>query len=180
VPPDVDSAPSPWPPQVKEVIGIDLTPAMLSHASQLAEQRGLSNIEFQEGDAEALPFPDDHFDIITCRISAHHFSSPFLFLAESWRVLVKGGSFLLADTCSPDGLVAPWQNEVEVLRDPSHVRNFTPSQWQEAMQKAVFTISEFSTDYRSQLEFGDWVRRAGCSPEAISHLLQRFEQAPPR
>lgn len=47
------------------------------------------------------------------------------------------------------------------------------------MQKAGFTISEFSTDYRSQLEFGDWVRRAGCSPEAISHLLQRFEQAPP-
>ena len=166
-------------PRVEKVIGVDLTPAMLSQASRLAERRGLTNIEFQEGDAEALPFPDDHFDIITCRISAHHFSSPFLFLAESWRVLVKGGSFLLADTCSPDGLVAPWQNEVEVLRDPSHVRNFTPSQWQEAMQKAGFTISEFSTDYRSQLEFGDWVRRAGCSPEAISHLLQRFEQAPP-
>ena len=167
-------------PEVEKVIGIDLTLPMLKQASHLAGERGLTNIEFREADAEALPFPDAHFDIVTCRISAHHFSSPAAFLSESWRVLVRGGLLLLADTSSPDDLaVARWHNEIERLRDPSHIQNLTPRQWQDLVSGAGFTIAEFTPDYRSHLEFGDWVKISGCSPETISLLLQRFEQAPP-
>jgi ubiquinone/menaquinone biosynthesis C-methylase UbiE len=165
-------------PTVGRVVGLDLTPAMLKEASRLAEESGLGNIEFQEGDAEALPFSDACFDIVACRISAHHFSSPAAFLSEAARVLIPGGSLLLADTSSPDELVSPWHNETERLRDPSHVQNLTPSQWEDLVKRAGFTIVEFSADYRTQLEFSDWVSTSGCSPETISALLDRFEQAP--
>lgn len=166
-------------PAVAKVVGIDITLAMLNQASRLAEQRGLTNIEFREGDAEALPFPDAHFDIVTCRISAHHFSSPSAFLSEAWRVLVKGGRLLLADTSSPDdSAVAGWHNDTDRLRDPSHAQNLTPKQWQDMVQEAGFNIAEFSGDFSTQLEFMDWVKTSGCSPETISFLLQRFEQAP--
>ncbi|MDH7500863.1 MAG: class I SAM-dependent methyltransferase [candidate division NC10 bacterium] len=167
-------------PVAAKVTAIDITPRMLEEASRLAEQRGLSNIEFQEADAEALPFPDGHFHLVSCRISAHHFSSPPAFLSESWRVLIPGGALLLADTSSPEELeLSHWHNETERLRDPSHVQNFTPSQWREMVLRAGFQIAEFSSEYRSHLEFSDWVRTSGCSPETISMLLQRFEQAPP-
>jgi len=167
-------------PAAEKVVAVDITPRMLEEASRLAGQRGISNIEFKEADAEALPFPDARFDIVSCRISAHHFFSPSAFLSESWRVLVPGGCLLLADTSSPDDLgTARWHDETERLRDPSHVQNFTPPQWRDMVFGAGFQITEFSTNYRSHLEFGDWVKTSGCSPETISLLLQRFEQAPP-
>jgi ubiquinone/menaquinone biosynthesis C-methylase UbiE len=163
----------------EKVVAVDITPRMLEEASRLAGQRGISNISFQEADAEALPFPDAHFDIVSCRISAHHFLSPSAFLSESWRVLLPGGCLLVADTSSPEDLgIAIWHNATERMRDPSHVQNFTPSQWRDMVLGAGFRIAEFSTDYRSHLNFGDWVKTSGCSPEAISALLQRFEQAP--
>jgi ubiquinone/menaquinone biosynthesis C-methylase UbiE len=165
-------------PSVAKVIGLDLTPSMLKEASRLAEERGLRNVEFREGDAEALPFPDSYFDIVSCRISAHHFSSPMSFLSESWRVLTSGGSLLLVDTSSPDETVACWHNDVERMRDPSHVRNLTPAQWRDLVQRAGLSIVEFSAEHRTHLEFSDWVKTSGCSPDTISTLLQRFEQAP--
>ena len=58
-------------------------------------------------DAEALPFPDCHFDLVTCRIAAHHFAGVPTFVAEVWRVLRKGGTLALVDNVAPDGETTP-------------------------------------------------------------------------
>ena len=55
------------------VIGLDLTPEMLLQARGLAQSRSVQNIDFSQGDAECLPFADESFSIVTCRIAPHHF-----------------------------------------------------------------------------------------------------------
>src|SRR5271163_4180302 len=48
-------------PHVRRAIGIDMTPAMLERAQQLAGERALANVAFDQGDAQALPYPDATF-----------------------------------------------------------------------------------------------------------------------
>ena len=49
------------------VTATDLVPEMLDAATKNASERGVTNITFQQADAEALPFPDNSFDAVTCR-----------------------------------------------------------------------------------------------------------------
>jgi ubiquinone/menaquinone biosynthesis C-methylase UbiE len=60
-------------PMVKKVVALDLTDEILNVARKFIEENGFNNVDFIQGDAEQLPFPDETFDIITCRIAAHHF-----------------------------------------------------------------------------------------------------------
>src|SRR5258708_11125273 len=49
------------------VTATDLGPGMMSLAEELARKKGLTNIEFREASAEALPFPNESYDVLTCR-----------------------------------------------------------------------------------------------------------------
>ena len=89
-------------PHVARVIASDLTEEMLHEASKLAAAKGFANMETARADAEALPFEDARFDLVTCRIAAHHFPDVPTFVAEVWRVLRGGGVFALVDNISPD------------------------------------------------------------------------------
>src|SRR5689334_14261734 len=53
----------------REVVGIDLTPAPLAIADGLRQERGLTNVRFQEDDAEAAGFAADAFDVVVCRLA---------------------------------------------------------------------------------------------------------------
>src|SRR5262245_42318632 len=60
-------------PHVREVVATDLSPEMLAAAERFAGERGAANVTFQVADAEALPFPDASFDLVTNRIALHHY-----------------------------------------------------------------------------------------------------------
>ena len=60
-------------PHVKVVHATDITPQMLAVTTEQAQTRGLSNIVVEHADAEALPYEDGRFDLVTCRIAPHHF-----------------------------------------------------------------------------------------------------------
>lgn len=167
-------------PYVGGMVALDLTRAMLEQTRELAEPRGLLHLRLVEGDAEALPFASQSFDVVACRVAAHHFPSVPRFLAEARRVLAPGGRLLLVDTCSPEApAVSAWQQRAERLRDPSHVRNLEVSVWQEELRRAGLLPQEVSTAYRVPLQFSDWVQRAGTSPLAVRQLEDLFAQAPP-
>ena len=103
------------------------------------------------------------------------------FLREVARVLTPGGAFVLADTVVPDDLsdAAAWQNAVEVLRDPSHVRNYTPSQWRQMTEAAGLTVTECRTDGGGiTIPLSDWITKAGCTPEQSAAVRQAFADAP--
>src|SRR5262249_7155193 len=84
-------------PHVAHVIASDITLEMLEQAARLAGERGLKNVETVVAPAESLPFDDASFDLVTCRLAAHHFPDPGRFVSEAYRVLKPSGSFGLVD-----------------------------------------------------------------------------------
>jgi ubiquinone/menaquinone biosynthesis C-methylase UbiE len=108
----------------------DLSPAMLERVREAAATRKLA-IETRQHAAESMPYSDGSFDLVTCRVAPHHFSSPAQFVREVSRVLNAGGWFMLIDGTIPDGEndAGEWLNRVEKLRDPSHVRLIAPREW---------------------------------------------------
>jgi SAM-dependent methyltransferase len=161
-----------------EVVAYDLTPAMLAQARSGAADRGLSNLRFQQGDAAQLPFEDGTFDVVTSRLSAHHYSRPRDALREVARVLAPGGLFLLSDTVAPeDPARDSFLNCFELLRDPSHVRDHRISEWHAMFREAGLDAETLGT-FRISQEFGPWVERIGTCEGAISGLRALFETAP--
>ena len=108
---------------VEHATGIDLVPAMIAQAEARQAELGLDNVSWQVGDVTPLPFGDGSFDVVTCRYAFHHFPEPGAVLAEMARVCRPGGRVAVIDVAaSPDPAKAARFNEMEVRRDPSHVR----------------------------------------------------------
>src|SRR5436853_4835153 len=63
-------------PYLRHATGIDATPAMLERARSLAAEKGITNISWQEGEVEHLPYPDSAFTIVVTRFAMHHFLDP--------------------------------------------------------------------------------------------------------
>jgi len=167
-------------PKVREVVAYDLTAEMLAEAAKLSAERGLTNMRFEQGSAEDMPFADASFDVVTCRVAPHHFASIARFMEESRRVLRPGGWLLIADTAA-SGQAEPdaWQHRVELLRDPSHVRDCGQAEWRAFAEQAHFTDIEVVMSCWTQLTFRDWVKRSGSTPDVVATLYELFAQASP-
>jgi ubiquinone/menaquinone biosynthesis C-methylase UbiE len=110
-------------PQVRAVVAVDTTAAMLEAGWIEAKRAALRNIVFMQADAAALPYMDGSFDVVVSRFAVHHFEDPAVQIAEMKRVLRPGGRLAVADLISdPDPEIAERQNQLERLRDPSHTR----------------------------------------------------------
>ncbi len=165
-------------PQVREVVAYDLTQEMLDEAARLSAERKLTNVTFQQGSAESMPFDDASFDIVTCRVAPHHFASVPRFCAESWRVLKPGGKLLIVDTASPANAEADeWVNHVEILRDPSHVRDYNEQEWRAFAADAGFKEIEVALTRWTRITFNDWVERSGTPAGTVSELRRLFSAA---
>jgi ubiquinone/menaquinone biosynthesis C-methylase UbiE len=113
-------------PHVTHATGIDMTPAMLDRAQQLAAEKGIGNVTWDRGDVTSLPYPDGAFDIVVTRFSMHHFLDPADVMREMVRVCAPGGRVVVVDMhASEDPAKGAEWNRMEKLRDPSHVRCLT-------------------------------------------------------
>ena len=155
---------------VSECVGMDLTEAMVEVATRLADERGISNVKFQVGDAENIPFPSDTFDVVTCRFASHHFGDIKKAIQEISRVLKPDGTLILVDHYSPenDGLDL-FVNHLDRLRDPSHVREYRLSEYRLLFEDSAMEYKELST-WDLTLDFQDWVERAR-TPESMRNQL---------
>lgn len=163
-------------PHVREVIGIDITPAMLAQARRLAAEREVRNVQFVEGNAEALAFPSMSFDRVLVRSAPHHFAQLIPALAEAYRVLKPGGAFAISD-CSPPPVVRDWLGVVEMGRDPSHVRSRSLEEWRALLQAIGFTVEQ-AERIEQEKDILEWFEIAKVTEVARRQLLDYYEQAP--
>lgn len=111
-------------PHVAQVVGVDLTPAMVDLATQAARVVGLSNTSFMQGNMTSLPFAADEFDVAVTRYAFHHLENPAAAFAELLRVTRPGGRIIVVDV-TPDAAKRPAYDGFERLRDPSHTSALT-------------------------------------------------------
>lgn len=165
-------------PHVAYVLATDLTPEMLPVAARVAVEKGITNVELEVADAEALPFADGRFDLVTCRIAPHHFPHIDHFLAEATRVLRSDGRLAVVDNVVPDDVAAAaYVNAFEKLRDPSHVRALSVAEWLEAFGAAGLEVTHHEVAPKA-IEFRPWAERMGARPEVIAELRRQLLDAP--
>jgi len=161
-----------------EVEALDLTAEMLAQGRRMAQERGLANVRFREGDAADLPFADAAFDVVTSRLSAHHFARPEAVVREAARVLRPGGRLLLVDSVAPaDPAQDTFLNAVELLRDPSHVRDHTVDQWC-ALCEAAGLVPELLETWSYRIAFEAWVERCATPAREVAQLRSLLARAP--
>jgi ubiquinone/menaquinone biosynthesis C-methylase UbiE len=82
-----------------QVVGMDLSRAMLAIAAENAAREGLDGmITWREGDAKAMPFDDGTFDLVVCNDSLHHWEDPLPVFDEIARVLKADGKCIVRDS----------------------------------------------------------------------------------
>ena len=146
-------------PLVREVVSYDLSPQMLEVVARTARERGLANVSTERGMAESLPFEPASFDIVLSRFSAHHWRDLDAGLREAFRVLKPGGTIVIVDTISTGvPIIDTFFQAIELLRDCSHVRNYSRAEWEAALARAGLPVRS-SRQFRLRLEFRSWVER---------------------
>lgn len=160
-------------PLVKNVTAVDLTLEMLAAAKNFIKGNGHQNVEFVQGDAEQLPFTDESFDIITCRIAPHHFPNVDLFIKEVYRVLKPGGQFLLDDNVVPESKeYDQFYNTIEKIRDYSHFRAWKKSEWIQKLEDSGLEVFEWHR-FEKTFQFESWCANMKL-PESEEILLTKF------
>lgn len=161
----------------REVIGVDLTAAMLAIGEERTGQNGISNVSFQTGDAQNLPFERENFDVVVCRLALHHMQEPGRVVREMARVCRAGGTVLVEDIfASEHAERAEYQDRWEKLRDPSHVRVLPLSEHVRLFRDAGMETDAVKTydDLCPQVE--RWLETTRVPPEQAEEVRRLLEQ----
>jgi SAM-dependent methyltransferase len=124
------------------VTASDLSREMLAAVVAAAKDRGLTNVEVAEASAERLTFDNEWFDFLCCRYSAHHWRKPEAAALDTHL------------------------QAVELLRDTSHVRDYTTSEWIAALNRSGFALQTFRS-WRLRMDFPTWIARMQTPPDNV-------------
>ncbi len=165
-------------PHVRCVTAGDLTFDMLRAARGHLHENGLTQIEFVQLDAEALPFEGGSFDLVTCRIAPHHFPDPGHFVQEAARVVRAKGIVAVIDQIVPENRrAARYINAFERLRDPSHAWAYSLPRWERFFQAAGLSVWH-REPFERRHQLGPWAARMHCAPDVVLRLRVMLVQAP--
>jgi SAM-dependent methyltransferase len=115
--------------------------------------------------AEELPFQDGSFDVVTCRIAAHHFEDIRKAVAEMSRVSER--LLVIEDNVFRGEHV----EEAERLRDPTHVRSYSEDEWKEMVAEAGFEVEQVEFFARRQSVEG-WLARVDTPPRIARRIRE--------
>lgn len=159
----------------EHALGVDATQALLDAARREAIRRGIDNVAFVLGDASRLLLPDRSFDVASCRAAFHHFPDPGVVLREMRRVVQPGGRILIADMLtSADPEKAAYQDRIEKLCDPTHVRALTGTGFEALFGDAGLEVLHRPTS-EIHYDVEEWLLHGGPTDEAAGEIRGLFE-----
>ena len=156
----------------------DSLPVLTTARARLTGAGPSANVRYAAGEAVALPFADEVFDLVTCRLAAHRFAEPAATLREVRRVLRPGGALLLHDLRGHDE--AETNALVRTLKarhDPRYVRAYRTAEWKAFLRAAGLTVMEESTATAVHA-WNDFTE--GLTPETTRDLERMLREAPER
>jgi len=152
-------------PYVARAIGLDPAPEMLAALRLGARRAELTNVEAVLGDVHRLPLRDRAVQLVSVRMAPHHFHDPALAVREMARVLARGGRLGIADGTVPDAdpEMDAFVNRLDVLHDPTTVRNYAPREWRAFYERAglrVDSVEEEAFDLAEGRLLSEWIGRS--------------------
>jgi SAM-dependent methyltransferase len=114
--------------------------------------------------AEELPFADGSFDVVTCRIAAHHFKDIQKAIVEMARVTER--LVVIEDNVFVDENV----EAAERLRDPTHVRCYSEEEWKEMLTAAGLEVEQL-VHFERRPNVEDWLARVDTPPDDAQRVL---------
>lgn len=162
-------------PYLETVTAVDLSADMLTAVMEAAKDRGLTNIATLQSPVEQLPSGSGQFDFLACRFTAHHWHDAEAGLRQAYRVLTSGSKAVFIDVVSPQlPLANTHLQAVELLRDTSHVRNYTIAEWSAMLGRAGFATEACQTS-RLRMDFKVWTDRMN-TPESLRAAIRLLQQ----
>ncbi len=157
-------------PFVEQVVAYDLSAEMVDLVVKQAELKALDNVIGEVGPAESLAFADQYFDAVISRYSAHHWQHVGQALQQVHRVLKPKGRVVFFDIVgSSDPILDTFLQSIEVIRDPSHVRDYSVQEWVQMAEYAGFQIERMEKQ-SLKLDFQSWVERMQTPIHAIETI----------
>jgi len=114
---------------------------------------------------EDLPFADSSFDVVACRVAAHHFADVKAAVREMARV--TSDRVLVVDNLYGGEAL----EEAERVRDPSHVRNYSAEEWRTMLEDSGLGIDDVRF-FEKPIELDPWLARAGCEGEEAERVRE--------
>ncbi len=162
----------------REVVGVDISPAMLEIAEYLrlsSISAAAQRVSYRLAPAQRMPFQNEGYDAIICRLVLHHTPKPELILRECVRLLRTTGTLIIADLLSADDPVKrATQNTIEARRNPSHVAARSTDQYRKLVTGAGLTI-EAETVAVFERELEDWLSDMQSDPNSRTAVREMIE-----
>ena len=153
------------------MICLDATEEMLAIGRCEAEKAGLANMQFVTGLAEQLPYEDNRFDVVLSRLAFHHFAEIEAPFAEMARTLSPGGKLVVIDMEAASEALREREDALETLRDFSHVKNRSVSEFESLYDKHhIRVVEKQSTNIAVSLDA--WLELTH-TPEENRQIIER-------
>lgn len=164
------------------IVAVDPAPNMLMQVRQLASKRNIE-VETVEAYAESIPLPTSSFELVVCRLAAHHFSDLPKAMSEMTRLAKPNGYVAVIDLeGDEDPDLDALNHEIEVLHDPTHVRSYTAKHWQELFSANGLDVEAYENrccEIPGGLTIKRWCELGESGTEAFQAIQDRLATVPP-
>ena len=153
------------------VIGVDMTPEMISKARQNAEVGSYTNVEFRLGEIEALPVADNTADVIisNCVINLSP-EKPRVF-RETFRVLKSGGRMAISDVVATADIPDAVRNDLAMLSGCVSGAS-TVTETEMMLRDAGFTQITITVNEQSREFIREWAPGSGIEAYVASAIIE--------